>query len=576
VVKTHRGSAICAVTMGNSGGRTRTSGQIEALKENGVVEALKENVNALKVHSRYEPYNPISRDYNMPGTVLGTGMSGPVQQGTRKSDGKKKAIKSFKLKGLTKPKLDQLRNEVAVYLDLDHPHVTRLEMVYEEDDKLYLVMECMEGGELYTRLSKLKRYTEFDGADCLSQMLLALKYLHEMSPPIAHRDLKLENFLYEQPDTNHLKLIDFGFAKHRDGDKKLVQACGTAHYVAPEVLERSYTEKADCWSLGVLAYMLLTGSPPFAGNDKTVLAAIRIGKPTYNSRFYKLSENAQDFVKQLLVKDPSKRMTAEQAMNHRFVQCKDDEFVLGNDVKDSFENFARASHFKRATFFMMAWSLDQTERAAVRDEFMKLDKNKSGSIRHVDFVQVVTDNFQINNMQAEEWFGKMDLNHDDSIEYSEFLASMVEARVTMHEDMLTTTFERFDTDRSGFITLDNLKEVLAPVLQTGDRHAIHAEDLIKEADKNHDGQISMDEFCDYFGCDVTHRKAKTTNVTKWLPCCPPCFTGLFVKQKTQMQKRELAVLTIDSLNKTTEQKGPIRLKTEVSLKLSGKIKSQTT
>merc|ERR1712110_469474 len=101
------------------------------------------------------------------------------------------------------------KNEAELYLTLDHPHITHLEMIYEDQDMLHLVMEHMAGGEVYDRLAACKKYTEEKAANTIHQMLLAVAYLHSRN--IAHRDLKLENFLYERPDAEHLKLIDFGF-----------------------------------------------------------------------------------------------------------------------------------------------------------------------------------------------------------------------------------------------------------------------------------------------------------------------------------------------------------------------------
>jgi len=129
-------------------------------------------------------------------------------------------------------------------LVLDHPHVVRLENVYESDEELHLVMEYMSGGELWTRLNSQanKQYSEQVAADTTRQMLLAVAYLH--SHQVVHRDLKLENFLYEKEDSDHVKLIDFGFARFWDGRTMMHYFCGTPSYIAPEVVERSYTEKA--------------------------------------------------------------------------------------------------------------------------------------------------------------------------------------------------------------------------------------------------------------------------------------------------------------------------------------------
>merc|ERR1719230_1407167 len=124
-------------------------------------------------------------------------MNGHVKMGTSKvNNNQRVAVKSFKLTALYGKKREELESEVEVFLCMDHPHVTRLFDVYESKDYLHLVMECMEGGELFDRVSELKRFSERDAADAIWQMLLSLNYIH--SHGIVHRDLKLENFLYDQ------------------------------------------------------------------------------------------------------------------------------------------------------------------------------------------------------------------------------------------------------------------------------------------------------------------------------------------------------------------------------------------
>merc|ERR1719265_396241 len=112
---------------------------------------------------------------------------------------------------------------------------------------MHLVMECMEGGELFDRVAELKRFGERNAADALWQMLLALNYIH--SHDIVHRDLKLENFLYDKKGSTHLKLIDFGFSKIWESNIKMKMSCGPLSYVAQEVLRKAYTSQCDLWSL---------------------------------------------------------------------------------------------------------------------------------------------------------------------------------------------------------------------------------------------------------------------------------------------------------------------------------------
>jgi len=438
---------------------------------------------------------PLRDDFTIDAKVLGSGMSGPVQL-AKGNDGVKYAVKNFKKHGLSKRKRDDLKNEVEVYLKLDHPHIARLVGVYEDDDDINLVMELMDGGELYDRLFDKKVYTEEMAANTAYQMLLAVAYLHSLQ--IAHRDLKLENFLYENKEGDHLKLIDFGFAKFSERSAKMQQACGSTHYVAPEVLGKSYTQQADLWSLGVICYMCLTGSPPFHGSDdREVLKKIKAGDIRWSSKFHKLSSSAQEFVRSLLVVDPSQRLSAKSALEHPWIKGQEgkrgSDTVIDNDIKLSLRQFARASHFRRAVLSMMAWSLSAEDRNELRQLFLKFDEEKRGTITHKQMKQVLEDLYHIDSVEAEAVFRSMDTDHDDTIAYSEFLAASLQGRVKVYEDVLRRTFQSFDRDASGFIGTDDLKSVLGEHFEGSD-----AKQLISEADTNGDGQIDYDEFLAYF------------------------------------------------------------------------------
>merc|ERR1719181_1105354 len=135
-------------------------------------------------------------------------------------------------------------------------------------------MECLDGGELYGRLSAMKVFPESLAAETTRQMLRAVGYLHAHN--IVHRDLKLENIMYESksPDSP-VKVIDFGFAKVWDSDKLMQASCGSVAYVSPDVLRgHGYTSQCDLWSLGVIVFMLLSGYPPFHGSDDVMRTSI--------------------------------------------------------------------------------------------------------------------------------------------------------------------------------------------------------------------------------------------------------------------------------------------------------------
>jgi len=448
---------------------------------------------SIPVSGRYSS-RPLEGDYRIENKVLGSGMSGDVRLATSTRDGRQYAVKSFRKAGLSAKALKDLRSEVEIFLSLDHPHVARLEMVYDTEEVLHLVMEYMAGGELHSRLSESKQYTEEVAAETSHQMLLAVAYLH--AHKIAHRDLKLENFLYERKDTNHLKLIDFGFAKILGCGGKMSQACGSIHYVAPEVLAHSYTEKADLWSMGVIAYMMLVGSPPFHGADAEVLRRIKIGNPNYTgSRFRKLSPSAQDFVRSLLVVNPKARLSAMDALEHPWItgRHRAEAVVIDAGILRSLQSFSNASAFRRALLSVMAWSLQTEDRIELRKQFLLLDEDNNGTITLKEFKAVLREHLHVDPAEAEALFRDLDADSNDEIEYSEFLAATLQGNVKVHENVLRRTFSRFDRAGSGLISADDLRSILGGSFEAGD-----IEELIQEVDTSGDGKIDYDEFIAYF------------------------------------------------------------------------------
>jgi len=306
--------------------------------------------------------------------------------------------------------------------------------------------------------------------------------------------LKLENFLYESKESDFLKLIDFGFSKVWDKNTKMELSCGTLSYVAPEVLNKSYTSQCDMWSLGVIVFILLVGYMPFGGSsERQQISAIKSGKYTWrDDRWRNVSSEGKDFVKSLLVVDSHIRLTSEQALQHGWIANRLDVDRRGSFDKscaDALCNFARESQFRRAVMQLMAWSLTADERAKVRDAFLELDTENTGSISLVDLRKILEDKFHTEDAEAAQVFEALDGNNDGTVNYSEFLAAMVSSRLKLHDDMLKATFRRFDTHNTGFITPEDFKTVL------GDN--LPVTEFMKQVDKNSDGQVSYEEFIAY-------------------------------------------------------------------------------
>lgn len=259
------------------------------------------------------------------------------------------ALKSIHLSRVTDATfVNELKNEIDLLRSLDHPHIVRPIEVFEYRNQLYFTMEALGGGDLYTR----DPYTEVEAARIIKAIISAIAYMH--SKKVVHRDLKYENCMFVNKSPNSIvKLIDFGLSK-RYGKDYLRDGVGTIYTMSPEVLRGSYTSKADCWSIGVLLYMLLSGQMPFYGKKRRhVVEKIMEGKYDYRGRRWKkISPEARALVDSLLQADPDKRLPADEALQHewlalRTTKCEDaSEVEVMDNVQATIQNFADYSKCK--------------------------------------------------------------------------------------------------------------------------------------------------------------------------------------------------------------------------------------
>ncbi|XP_018430383.1 PREDICTED: calcium/calmodulin-dependent protein kinase type 1B [Nanorana parkeri] len=273
---------------------------------------------------------------------LGAGAFSEVVLAQEKDSERLVALKCIPKKAL-RGKEAVVENEIAVLKKIAHKNIVALEDIYESPSHLYLAMELVTGGELFDRIIERGYYTEKDASQLVRQILDALQYLHNMG--IVHRDLKVP---WPQ---NELKLGDFGLSKIEDGGM-MATACGTPGYVAPELLEQKpYGKAVDVWALGVISYILLCGYPPFYDeNDSELFNQIIKAEYEFDSPYWDdISESAKDFIRHLLEREPEKRLTCEQALQHPWISG---DTALERDIHGSVseqiqKNFAR-SQWKRA------------------------------------------------------------------------------------------------------------------------------------------------------------------------------------------------------------------------------------
>lgn len=301
------------------------------------------------------------------------------------SKGKDVAVKVIpKAKMTTAIAIEDVRREVKILRALTgHSNLVQFYDAYEDHENVYVVMELCEGGELLDKiLARGGKYTEDDAKAVMIQILNVVAFCHLQG--VVHRDLKPENFLFMSKDEDSpLKAIDFGLSDFVKPDERLNDIVGSAYYVAPEVLHRSYSTEADVWSIGVISYILLCGSRPFwARTESGIFRAVLKADPIFEEPPWpSLSAEAKDFVKRLLNKDPRKRMTAAQALSHPWIRNNNDIKVpLDISIFKLLKAYMRSSPLRKSALRALSKTLTVDELFYLKEQFALLEPNKNGSI----------------------------------------------------------------------------------------------------------------------------------------------------------------------------------------------------
>jgi calcium-dependent protein kinase len=301
----------------------------------------------------------VAEDYEL-GELLGQGAFGAVRRCTHRTTREAFACKSVvKAQLRRRADVEDVRREVQILMMLSgHPAVAALVAVYEDAAAVHMVLELCEGGTLLDHVAALPSYSERAAAQLFAQMLDFVHHCHVLG--VVHRDVKPSQFLLGPGGA--VKAVDFGLSQFYRRGRDLRSLVGSIHYVAPEVLQRRYSSKADVWSLGVCLYVLLSGRHPFWGEtEEAVFAAVLRGEPDLASDPWPaVSAQAKDMVRRMLDRDVARRPSAEELRHHSWLGMAPDR-PLDASVQARLSALAAGSRVRREQELLRATADEATE-----------------------------------------------------------------------------------------------------------------------------------------------------------------------------------------------------------------------
>ncbi|KAL1208744.1 CDPK-related kinase 2 [Cardamine amara subsp. amara] len=391
--------------------------------------------------------------------------------------------------------IEDVRREVKILRALSgHKNLVQFYDAFEDNANVYIAMELCGGGELLDRiLARGGKYSEDDAKVVLIQILNVVAFCHLQG--VVHRDLKPENFLYTSKEENsQLKVIDFGLSDFVRPDERLNDIVGSAYYVAPEVLHRSYTTEADVWSIGVIAYILLCGSRPFwARTESGIFRAVLKADPSFDEPPWpSLSFEAKDFVKRLLYKDPRKRMTASQALMHPWIAgYKNINIPFDILIFKQIKAYLKSSSLRKAALMALSKTLITDELLYLKTQFALLAPYKNGLIT-LDSIRLALATNATEAMKESripDFLALLNGLQYKGMDFEEFCAASIS--VHQHESLdcweqsIRHAYELFEMNGNRVIVI----EELASELGVGSSVPVHT--ILHDWIRHTDGKLSF-------------------------------------------------------------------------------------
>ena len=403
---------------------------------------------------------------------------------------------------------EDISNEITILRTLDHPNVLKIFEFYSTKDSYSIITEFCPRGDLFQEIVDKGPFNETYCAFVMYQILSAINHCHTMN--IIHRDLKPENVLIVDKDKNEyprIKICDFSTSKIFEKGKVHRKTVGSPYYMAPEVLEKKYNEKCDLWSCGVILYLLLGARPPFGGeDDDEVIESVRSGKyDLKSSPFNTLTNSCKDLIKKLLVVDPNKRISAQEALGHKWFRERNSK-ELFNNIKDektikkllnNLKRYRRDAILQEVALAYLVHNFPQMKEVVNANKlFNQLDTDGDGKINKMDLFKGLRAKTESKALEKdiEKIYNNIDMDNNGYIEYEEFVRAAVSKERFINENILKFAFRYFDKDGSGEITRDELEEIFKQGIADKNKMKEALDKIIDEVDENKDGIIQFEEF----------------------------------------------------------------------------------
>ena len=402
----------------------------------------------------------------------------------------------------------EIENEINILRAMDHPNILKIFEFYSNKESYSIITEYCSGGELFKEMQENGPFDEKYVAYVMYQIFSAINYCHSMN--IIQRDLKPENILIIDRNRNgypRIKVCDFGtslMVEKGGVQKKLV---GSSYYIAPEVLRKHYNEKCDIWSCGVILYILLSGKPPFDGeDDNEIMGNVTTGQyDIHCAPFNRISKSAIDLIKKLLVMDTSRRISAQEALNHvwfkekkakeLYHQIKDENII--KKLLNNLKKYKRDSVIQETALAYLVHNFPQMNDVVNACKlFSQIDVNGDGKVTQKELLKGLKNKIKGESLEKDisAIYKNLDMDNNGFIEYEEFVRAAVSKEKFLTDNVLRFAFRYFDKDGSGEITFDEIEDVFKKSIP--DKENIHSklQQIIKEVDINGDGVITFDQF----------------------------------------------------------------------------------